>query len=153
GGVHDRLRGAGGGDVRAAVPGGDVDSQAHFPRGPAFVDSRAAAAPRPDGAGGPRPCAAPPALRGGGAGRRGRVGGAAGRGGGGSEVVALRGLVVLVVVAGGLGGFQPRDLRDRDVPPAVSGRVGAVQVGVDHDRGGLGRALGAPVGGPEGFGV
>src|SRR5699024_2071566 len=89
----------------------------------------------------------------GGRGRLGQVGRPTGRGVVGSEVVALRGLLVLVVVAGGLGGFQPRDLRDRDVPPAVSGRVGAVQVGVDHDRGGLGRALGAPVGGPEGFGV
>src|SRR5690625_2086660 len=83
------------------------------------------------------------------------AGGAAdeGRGAVGSEVVALRCPLVLVDAAGGLRGLQSRDLRDRDVPPAVAGRVGPVQVGVDHDRGGLVRGLGAAVGLAEGRGV
>src|SRR5690606_9662069 len=59
-----------------------------------------------------------------------------GSAGGGSQVVALGALVLGVGAAGLAGAAEFGDLADRDVPPAVGGRVGAVDVGLDVHHGG-----------------
>ena len=62
------------------------------------------------------------------------------------QVVTLRLAVTQVLLVGALRGLQLGDARDRDVPPARPGRVGAVEVGLDVDHrgtvGGLGLAVG-----------
>jgi len=62
------------------------------------------------------------------------------------QVVTLRLAVTQVLLIGALRGLQLGDPRDRDVPPARAGRVGAVEVGLDVDHrgtvGGLGLAVG-----------
>src|SRR5690606_31677738 len=84
------------------------------------------------------------------------VGCRGGRGAGGaagSEVVALRGEILLVPRPGGLRGLEAGDGADGHVPPADAGRVRAVQVRVDHDRGRLVGLLRAPIRLAEGRGV
>src|SRR5699024_12203153 len=55
---------------------------------------------------------------------------------------ALEGLLLEIFLAGGVGRFQGRGFRNRDIPPAGAIRCVDERVGVDVDEGGLVRSFG-----------
>src|SRR5699024_11320499 len=54
---------------------------------------------------------------------------------------ALEGLLLEIFLAGGVGRFQGRGFRNRDIPPAGAIRCVDKRVGVDVDEGGLVRSF------------